>query len=148
MNGENGAPRERKETLVENPKMQFILRGFSQVVALRVFAFEGIAADRTRALFTVSADLALARRYRIRLQELPLLCRSVLERVTKAERNGRLHTPKRRCASTPIAQQRGNKRQNTGNRRAGLPPTTLEPTDEFLHGSRPRLVRPGRKQNG
>ena len=80
MNGESGAPLERKEALVENPKTQFILRGFSHVVGLRVFAFDGIAADRTRALFTVSADLALSRKYGIRLQELPLLCRAVLER--------------------------------------------------------------------
>ncbi|MFN7939644.1 MAG: hypothetical protein U0R19_40335 [Bryobacteraceae bacterium] len=65
---------------MESLTMQFVLRGFSQVVGLRVFAFEGIATDRTRAMYTVSADLAMSRRYGIRLQELPLLCRSVLER--------------------------------------------------------------------
>lgn len=60
--------------------MQFTLRGFSQIMGYRVFTFEGVAADKTRALFTVKADLALARRYGIRLQELPLLCREVLNR--------------------------------------------------------------------
>jgi len=60
--------------------MLFVLRGFSEATGCRVFAFEGIAADRTRAAFTVKADLALARRYGIRLQELPLLCRGVLDR--------------------------------------------------------------------
>jgi len=60
--------------------MQFVLRGFRQMMGFRVFAFEGIAADRTRAMFTVRADLALSRTYGIRLQELPLLCRAVLER--------------------------------------------------------------------
>lgn len=79
MNGGNGAPADRKSTIMEHSKLQFIIRGFSQVVGLRVFAFEGIAADHTRALFTVSADLSLTRRYGIRLQELPLLCRAVLE---------------------------------------------------------------------
>jgi hypothetical protein len=33
-------------------------------------------------MFTVRADLALSRRYGIQLQELPLLCREVLERTS------------------------------------------------------------------
>jgi hypothetical protein len=60
--------------------MQYILKGFTQDTGFRVFAFEGIAVDRTRTAFTVKADLALSRRYGIRMQELPLLCRSVLDR--------------------------------------------------------------------
>jgi hypothetical protein len=59
--------------------MQFILTGFTQDREFRVFAFEGIAADRVRTPFTVRADLALSRTYGIRLQELPLMCRSILE---------------------------------------------------------------------
>ena len=65
--------------------MQFILKGFSQVRGFRVFAFEGVAVDRTRTLFTVGTDLALTQRYGIRLQELPLLCRAVLERCREGE---------------------------------------------------------------
>lgn len=61
-------------------KMQFTLTGFSQVKEFRVFAFEGVAADRSRSAFTVRTDLALTRQYAIRIQELPLLCRAVLER--------------------------------------------------------------------
>ncbi len=61
-------------------KMQFTLTGFSQVKEFRVFTFEGVAADRSRSAFTVRTDLALARQYAIRIQELPLLCRAVLER--------------------------------------------------------------------
>jgi hypothetical protein len=60
--------------------MQFVLTGFTQDLGCRVFAFEGIAVDRNRTAFTVRADLALIRRYGIQIQELPLLCRSVLER--------------------------------------------------------------------
>jgi len=60
--------------------MQFILTGFTQDVGFRVFAFEGIAADRARTNFTVRADLGLIKGYGIRIQELPLLCRSLLER--------------------------------------------------------------------
>lgn len=70
----------QKEHPVENPKIQFVFKGFSQVAGIRVFAFEGVAADATRATFTVKTDLALSRTFGIRLQELPLLCRAVLER--------------------------------------------------------------------
>jgi len=65
--------------------MQFILTGFNQEVAFRTFAFEGIAADRTRAAFTVKVDLDLMRKYAIRMQELPLLCRLLLERGDESE---------------------------------------------------------------
>jgi hypothetical protein len=60
--------------------MQFILTGFSQDMGFRVFAFEGIKADRTRARYTVRADLALVRKYQIPVQELPLLCRALLDK--------------------------------------------------------------------
>ena len=65
---------------MQNLKTQFVLKGFSEVSGFRVFEFEGISADWTRTSFTVRTDLALTRRYGIRLQELPLLCRAVLER--------------------------------------------------------------------
>jgi hypothetical protein len=65
--------------------MQFILTGFTQVTGFRVFAFEGVAIGQIRTVFTVKADLALSRRYGIAMQELPLLCRSLLDRQ---EENG------------------------------------------------------------
>src|SRR6185437_2517443 len=46
----------------------------------RVFAFEGSTPDRTKTKFSVKTDLALVRRYGIRVQELPLLCRGLLDR--------------------------------------------------------------------
>ena len=64
----------------KEPGMQFILKDFSEVRGFRVFAFEGVAPDRSRTAFTVKTDLAMTRRFRIGLQELPLLCREVLER--------------------------------------------------------------------
>ena len=64
--------------------MQFVLTGFTQDVGCRVFAFDGVTGDRSRTAFTVRADLALIRRYGIQIQELPLLCRSVLERRDEA----------------------------------------------------------------
>lgn len=62
-----------------NQKIQFVLTGFSDFTGSRVFAFEGVAADRSRSPYTVTADLAMARRYGITLQELPLLCRVILD---------------------------------------------------------------------
>jgi hypothetical protein len=60
--------------------MLFTLTGFTQELGFRVFAFEAVAADRSRSDVTVRIDLALSRSYGIRLQELPLLCRALLER--------------------------------------------------------------------
>ena len=60
--------------------MSFILTGFRQDMGFRVFAFERKETDNSRMEFTVKADLALIRRYDIRVQELPLLCRGFLER--------------------------------------------------------------------
>jgi hypothetical protein len=59
--------------------MQFILTGFTQDTAFRVFQFDFVGAAQPRTQFTVRADLGLIRRYGIRLQDLPLLCRGVLE---------------------------------------------------------------------
>ena len=80
--------------------MHFTFMGFSQDTGFRVFAFEGTAPDRTRTECNVRADLALIRIYGIRVQELPLLCRGLLERlgeggqsctVTFTEEEMRLH---------------------------------------------------------
>jgi len=60
--------------------MQYLLSGFTQNTGFRVFAFDGIADDWVRTSYRVRADLALARKHGIRVQELPLLCRGVLER--------------------------------------------------------------------
>jgi hypothetical protein len=65
--------------------LRYILTGFTHETGFRVFAFEGVSEGRVRTEYTVKADLALTRRYRIRVQELPLLCRGVLERRNEAE---------------------------------------------------------------
>jgi hypothetical protein len=65
--------------------VQFILTGFTQDTGFRVFAFDGVAADRTRTAYTIRADLALSRKHGIRMQELPLLCRGLLERSNEGE---------------------------------------------------------------
>ena len=65
--------------------MQYIITGFTHDMGFRVFAFEGIGEDRVRTEYKVRADLALIQRYGIRVQELPLLCRGILERRNEDE---------------------------------------------------------------
>jgi len=81
--GEPAGLDEGQERLMENQKSYFVLNGFSDEMGVRVFTFERVSAGRVRVLrmpFTVRTDVALAHKHGIRLQELPLLCRSVLER--------------------------------------------------------------------
>lgn len=65
--------------------MEFILLGFDQPASTRRFRFEIIGGDRCRRPVVVLADLLLAHEYSIQLQELPLLCREVLEHSETAE---------------------------------------------------------------
>jgi len=59
--------------------VHYVLTGFTHDVGFRVFAFDGIGEDRVRTPYIVRADLSLTRKYGIRMQELPLLCRTILE---------------------------------------------------------------------
>lgn len=65
--------------------MQYTLTGFTHDMSFRVFAFECVGDDRVRTEYRVRADLALIRRYGIRMQELPLLCRGILERSNEGK---------------------------------------------------------------
>lgn len=64
---------------------QYTITGFTHELGFRVFAFECVGEDRLRMEYTVRADLGLIRRYGIRVQELPLLCRGILERRNEGE---------------------------------------------------------------
>jgi hypothetical protein len=72
--------RDRTDSNRKSAKMQFVLTGFTQELAFRVFAFERVGDDRVRTQCTVRADIVLSRRYGIQLQDLPSLCRGLLER--------------------------------------------------------------------
>lgn len=74
-----------RKTTPKGTKMQYILTGFSHDAGSRVFAFELIGEDRIRTAYSVRADLALAGKYGIRVQELPLLCRNILEQRDGAD---------------------------------------------------------------
>src|SRR5581483_7798890 len=59
--------------------MVFILTGFHQAQGIRYYVYQGQHEDRTSTEFTVDADVRLLPKYNIALQELPLLCRRLLE---------------------------------------------------------------------
>ena len=60
--------------------MRIIFVEFEQITGVRQFMFDCISDEKLPAVRTsVSADLALARKYGISLQALPLLCRQLLE---------------------------------------------------------------------
>lgn len=69
--------------------MQFVLMGFDQDAGVRRYAFQGIA-GATRTEFTVGVELALISGYGIRIQDLPLLCRELLERLVEGEEKHKL----------------------------------------------------------
>jgi hypothetical protein len=64
--------------------MRFILLGYDQDAGIRMYAFQGLG-EGTRTNFTVGVDLALIPGFGIHIQELPLLCRELLEREGEAE---------------------------------------------------------------
>lgn len=59
--------------------MTFTLSGFTEGNGLRRFAFQCVGNDRSRRMIIVRADVSLARKHDIRLQELPLICLRLLE---------------------------------------------------------------------
>jgi hypothetical protein len=59
--------------------LEYLLVGYTEAQGIRRFSFQGVGADRTRILFTVAADLVLLRRFGVKIQELPLMCRKLLE---------------------------------------------------------------------
>jgi hypothetical protein len=114
------------DMLVERQKMQFVLDGFSQAQGFRVFTFERVAADRTRTLFTVKTDVAMTQRYGIRLQELPLLCRGLLEQHHEDEtRRAFTYTEEDMCRHANCASAKAEEAKQKRDRR---PPPVKAPS--------------------
>jgi hypothetical protein len=67
---------EQKQDVQAN--LQFFLSGFTQTAGIRIYAFQGRVEAR-RIDYTVEVDLALIPGYGIRIQDLPLLCRELLQ---------------------------------------------------------------------
>lgn len=121
------APTGAGEKIMESPartiKMQYFLTGFTQELGFRVFAFERMGEDRIRTSWTVRADLALSRRYGIRLQELPLMCRGLLERSEDAEETRAMifsEEHMRTCANERAAAKEGAAHKRKAPRRPAV----------------------------
>lgn len=65
--------------------MALVLSGFRQFENVRRYFYDTDGPAQKRERFSVDADMDLVRRYRIPLQELPLLCRRLLEGRAKLE---------------------------------------------------------------
>jgi hypothetical protein len=81
----------------KSPKMQFMLTGFKQDLGFRVFNFEVSTAGVPKMEFSVRADLALARRYGIQMQALPLLCWGLLERSDNETERAFIYSEEEMC---------------------------------------------------
>jgi hypothetical protein len=75
--------------------MEYTLTGFRQDGNIRMFVFQGVTPDRRKAIFVVGADITLISKHAIPIQELPLLCRRLLEdRGEDADRTRLMFTEK------------------------------------------------------
>jgi len=91
--------------------MHYILSGFVHETGFRVFTFECVGEERQRTEFKVKADLALIRRYGIRIQDLPLLCREMLERRVSDEPRTLTYTEADMCVNAAASAARAAERK-------------------------------------
>ena len=77
-----GAPRNGATSHSQNHRKttEFVLSRFHQEDGIRYYIFQRPDDDGASIEFTVDADVTLLRKYGIVLQELPLLCRHLLEK--------------------------------------------------------------------
>ena len=131
--------------MTDASKVRLIFTGFQQLNGMRVLAYESIAADNSRTVLTVSADLALARNYGISLQDLPLLCRAILEnpereatgpKVIYTEEDMRVHAAGASARAKAAKQRRPPRRPNPNQ------PHTTESGD-LADGQAAAAIAPG-----
>ena len=65
--------------------MNFVYTGFRQDDGVRQYVFQSVTQPPEK--FTVGADLNLVRKHNIPLQELPLLCRRLLEATDEPQKS-------------------------------------------------------------
>jgi hypothetical protein len=108
--------------------MEFVLTGFRQESNVRLYTFQPLATGQDRRVWTVSADLSLMRKYKIPLQELPLLCRRLLEAHAEDPKDGTLSFTERdmlgyvstRSAAEVAAEQKRRARRMPSSSRVGM----------------------------
>jgi len=120
-------PAERKPDA--EASLQFFLSGFTQTAGIRIYAFQGRVEAR-RIDYTVEVDLSLIPGYGIRIQELPLLCRELLQQRTEpVEMNAFVFTEQRmRSHADKLSLERADLEHRKKQRRLGSaePETSLQ----------------------
>ncbi|MBZ5606171.1 MAG: hypothetical protein LAO79_28095 [Acidobacteriia bacterium] len=92
----------------------FILTGFNHDLGFRVFEFDYREKGRTVTQHTVRADLLLVRKHGIHIQDLPLLCRKVLDDCEDQDRTGSMTLSEAAmvaCAEQAAARHQAGKRR-------------------------------------
>lgn len=91
--------------------MEYQFTGFTHNGEFREFSFNRVDDDRSKTPFKVIADLALSRKYHIAVQELPLLCKHLLEQMPEGSGPRTLtftETDMQTLVTTRLASQRQN----------------------------------------
>lgn len=98
---------------------QYILMGFSQTAGIRLYAFEGVG-DGQRVDYTVEVDLSLIPNYGIRIQDLPLLCRDLLQKRVQPSEISALtyteHEMRAHAERLAVEREESARRKNAGPR--------------------------------
>jgi hypothetical protein len=95
--------------------MQSTLVGLTHDMGFRIFSFDRRGDDNVRTRCYVRADLALTRAYGIQVQELPLLCRDLLDRC---ENNGQVRSLTfAECDMRACAEERAAVREEAAKKR-------------------------------
>ena len=113
--------------------MEFVLTGFRQFETVRQYYFDAVGEDRVRKQVAVDADLDLVRRYGIPVQDLPLLCRRLLDARAKAEsiiftERDFVQYAKERAAAADASQERRRARRPPVSSRVGQAWRGVRPT--------------------
>lgn len=103
---------ERKKE--EGAKPQFLLTGFTQAAGIRIYAFER-RVDARRIDYTVEVDLALIPGYGIHIQDLPLLCRELLQQRVEPDEISALTFTEQDMRS--LAERRATEREKAEQRK-------------------------------
>ena len=107
--------------------LQFFLAGFKQTAGLRIYTFQGRVEAR-RIDYTVEVDLALIPGYGIRIQDLPLLCRELLEQRAQPDESNSFVLTEQRMQSH--AEQLSVARHDAEQRKKRRRLETADPADQ------------------
>jgi hypothetical protein len=105
---------------------QFFLSGFTQTAGIRIYAFQGRIEAR-RIDYTVEVDLALIPGFGIRIQDLPLLCRELLQQAQPDEINALVFTEQRmrsHAEKLSLAREEAALKKKQSRRLASVEPAT------------------------